>query len=267
MLKSIKLSDIKKIDYYETPNDKRETMQTVFDRMKPDFIINGTLYDMKSGKTITMSEDENKTEGYLFSTQGIGIKGDKELVWTTYTKAKADDAIRDYMSGSPTLVINGKKVLDSGTTNSSIINTRHERSAIGYNNTHFFLYSSDRDEITCNQLADRCIANQMQYAINLDGGGSSQVGMMDHSTGKMKVINNRTENRPNPSWILIYLTDEAKPAPPGKLKVKVDGVMHFVDGFIQDGRTYIQIRELGEITGAYTLGYDSVNKMPIINTK
>lgn len=263
MLKSIKLSDIEKIDYYETPNDKRETILTVFNKMKPDFIINGTLYDMKSGKTITMTKDEGKTEGYLFSNQGIGIKSNKELVWTTYQKAKTDIAIRDYMSGAPTLVIDGKKVIDAGTTQSSIINTKNERSAIGYNDTHLFLYSSDKENITCSELADRCIKHGMRYAINLDGGGSSQVGMMNLK-GNLEIINQRTENRANPSWILVYLKEEAKPAPEGYVKVRVDGQIKNVKGFIKEGTTYIGLRNLSELSGSFQVGYDPAQKLPTI---
>lgn len=51
----------------------------------------------------------------------------------------------------------------------------------------------------------------------------------------------------------------------GALKIKINGEIMNVDGFIKDGRTYIQIRELGNITGAYTLGFE--NGIPIINTK
>lgn len=267
MLQSIPKNAIKKIDYYEVPNDKRETMQTVFNRMQPDFIINGSLYDTKTGKTITMTVDENKTEGYLFAEQGIGVKGDNELIWTTYKEAKADESIRDYISGAPTLIIDGKKTIDAGTTESSVLTGKHVRSAIGYNDTHVFFYATDKEKVSCDVLADKCLIHQMKYAINLDGGGSSRMGKKNQETGKLEVLNLPTEDRPNASWILIYLKDEAKPAPAGKIKVKVNDTLHFVDGFIEDGRTYIQIRELGEITGAYTLDYDSVNKIPIINTK
>lgn len=51
----------------------------------------------------------------------------------------------------------------------------------------------------------------------------------------------------------------------GALKVKINDEIMYVDGMIKDGRTYIQIRELGNITGAYTLGFE--DGIPIINTK
>lgn len=265
MLQKIKRSDIEKVDFYITPNNKRESIYTVFERMKPDYIINAVLYDMKTGTNITNVEDENKTQGYMFSQNGIGIEGASNLIWVDRQTAIKSSAIRDFMAGAPTLVVDGKKLLDSGKDTSSVFNTKHVRSYIGFDDNYLYLGATDREKMTCSTLADLCLKANMKYAINLDGGGSSICGKMDYDTGKIEIINNPTENRPNPSWILVYLKPEAKPAPKGKIKVIVNGELKIVTGFIQDGRTYIQIRELGDITNAYTLGF--ADGYPIITTR
>lgn len=41
-----------------------------------------------------------------------------------------------------------------------------------------------------------------------------------------------------------------------KIKIAVDGVVMDFEGMIVDGRTYIQLRELGEKTGCFEVGYD-----------
>lgn len=61
-----------------------------------------------------------------------------------------------------------------------------------------------------------------------------------------------------------YIQASFKPISEEGLKINIDGTVQTVDGFIRDGRTYVQIRELGEVTGAYTLGFE--DGIPIIYT-
>lgn len=263
MIKSIKLDDIERIDFYVAPNNKRENINEVFNKFKPDFIINGNMYDMSSGATCADAIDEGILKGGgNWSDKGIGIKNKKDLSWTTTSVARKDGT-RDFIGSAPTLVINGKEELDVKGLNKSFYNTSKIRSFIGFNKTHLFIGCSDSG-VTCSSLAKTLIGSGVQYGLNLDGGGSSACGQMD-STGKLKLLNKPTETRRNANWILIYLKPEAKPAPEGYIKVAINDKIELLEGHIKDGRTYIQIRDFGEKTDLYRLDYK--NGTPMIYLK
>lgn len=64
---SIPIKDIKKIQIIE----ERLTGEQVYRKYKPDYLINGALYDMSSGKNITFLKSNIGVSGYLFSSEGI----------------------------------------------------------------------------------------------------------------------------------------------------------------------------------------------------
>lgn len=162
-------------------------------KYKPKAFINGALYDMGSKTNITKLLTDNKASGYLFSEQGMGIK-DGKPIWTTLVKAKADDNIKDYISGSPVLVENGKVSIQWGNKVSSVVKNPAKRSAIGFNDTEIILYCSD-DSISLDVLAKRMLDYGCKFGLNLDGGGSS------HLEEGNNIYHNSIRN--NPTWILI----------------------------------------------------------------
>lgn len=162
-------------------------------KYKPKAFINGALYDMGSKTNITKLLTDNKASGYLFSEQGMGIK-DGKPIWTTLVKAKADDNIKDYISGSPVLVENGKISIQWGNKVSSVVKNPAKRSAIGFNDTEIILYCSD-DSISLDVLAKRMLDYGCKFGLNLDGGGSS------HIQEGSNIYHNSIRN--NPTWILI----------------------------------------------------------------
>ena len=98
MVIKIPREKIKKIDIVNVEGGLTATQ--VYKKYKPDYMINLALYDMASGTNITYLKDEGITSGYLFSNEGVGIKGEAEIIWTT----KDDNSVRDYVSGSPVLL-------------------------------------------------------------------------------------------------------------------------------------------------------------------
>lgn len=188
----IKFDDIERIDFIVT---KGMTARQVYNKYKPDYILNGALYDMATKTNITNALDEGKKSGYLFSSEGLAINGQKHVVWVSEKEAKSSN-YRDYIAGSPTLVKNGQKFVSWGNKYSSYVDGSHKRSVIGFNSTHLFLLASDYNN-TISGLANYCINAGMQYAINLDGGGSC------HLQKGTKAI--KRSGRANVSWILVYL--------------------------------------------------------------
>ena len=193
MLLKIPREKISKIDIINVRGGI--TASSVYKKYKPDYMINLALYDMTSGENITNLIDEGVSSGYLFTDEGIGIKGDNELVFST----KNDKNIRDFVAGSPILSKNGEKAIDWGNKYSEYVDGAHIRSTIGFNAKEVILYTTDK-EVTLNTLAESMIRAGCDYAINLDGGGSS------HLQEGEKIY--RKSIRKNASWLLIYLKKE-----------------------------------------------------------
>ena len=243
--KIIPFNKIKKIDIINTKGGMTATQ--VMAKYKPDILINLALYDMSCGINITKLEDENIPSGYLFSDYGIGIEGDRKLCWTDYNAAIANDSIRDFVSGSPTLVCNGKQDYDWGNKYSEYINGAHKRTAIGFNDDNLILFVSDKS-INLTELRNICINDlNAKYMINCDGGGSChfQVGS--------KVYVKST--RKNASWLLVYLLND------NEMIIRVDNKEYIFASKIIDGRTYIKLRDFEQ--AGYTIGYE--NGIPTIN--
>jgi N-acetylmuramoyl-L-alanine amidase len=205
MVIKIPREKIKKIDIVNIKGGM--TAIQVYKKYKPDYMINLALYDTASGTNITHLKDEGVVSGYLFSNEGIGIKGDAEITWTT----KDDNSVRDYVSGSPVLLKNGKKNIDWGNKVSQYVQGSHKRSVIGFNNQDMMLYTSN-EELTLNELQDSLIWHGFDYAINCDGGGSC------HLQEGEKIYTKSV--RSNASWLLIYRKEVTQM--PKRYKVCID---------------------------------------------
>lgn len=241
----IPFSKIKKIDIINIKGGM--TASNVMTKYKPDILINLALYDVGTGTNITYLEDENISSGYLFSNSGIGIKNEKELVWTTFDNAKSDKDIRDYVSGSPILVSNNKVNIDWGNKYSSYVDGVHKRSAIGFNDNYLILICTD-DEVKLSSFANTCAKNfGAKYMINCDGGGSChfQVGTKIYAKSTRK----------NASWLLVYLRGD------NDMVIKVDGKEYDFDAINKDGYTYVKLRDFEQ--AGYLIGYE--NNIPSIN--
>ena len=235
MLLTFELNDLKKIDFVNNPM----TAKTLYETYKPTAFINACLYDMTTSNNITKVEDENKSHGYLFSDEGIGIFVDNNLVWTTYETARKDTTIKDFIAGSPTLVVAGKVNIDWGNKVSTAIQGKAYRSAIGFNQSTLFMYVSD-NKITLDELAKYMSEIGCQYAINLDGGGSCH--LQEGST----VYRNST--RKNASWFMIYEKDKTVLTIDSKTIV-INGVpkQYDVAPFIKNNRTFVPVSFLRDI--------------------
>lgn len=205
MLLKYKISE-SKLDFVNKPM----TAKTVYSTYKPTAFINACLYDMATSTNITKVKDETVIDGYLFTSEGIGIRNGKPI-WTTLD----DTTVQDFIAGSPILVKDGKVSIEWGNKVSTAIQGRAYRSAVGFNDTHVFLFTSDVT-MTLTGLANYMLGQGCKYAINLDGGGSShlQVGTKTY----------KKSTRKNASWLLLYErnADNSKTTGSDKMKVCLD---------------------------------------------
>lgn len=185
MLVKYKISDTK-LDFVNKPM----TAKTVYNTYKPTAFINACLYDMATSTNITNVKDETVPDGYLFTSEGIGIVNGKPK-WTTLN----DTTVQDFIAGSPILVKDGKVYIEWGNKVSTAIQGKAYRSSIGFNDEYVFLFVSDVT-MTITGLANYMLGQGCKYAINLDGGGSChlQVGQKTYTKSTRK----------NASWIMVY---------------------------------------------------------------
>lgn len=185
MLVKYKISDTK-LDFVNKPM----TAKTVYNTYKPTAFINACLYDMATSTNITNVKDETVPDGYLFTSEGIGIVNGKPK-WTTID----DTTVQDFIAGSPILVKNGKINIEWGNKVSTAIQGKAYRSSIGFNDKYIFLFTSNV-AMTLQGLANYMLGQGCKYAINLDGGGSChlQIGQKTYTKSTRK----------NASWIMVY---------------------------------------------------------------
>ena len=198
MLVKYKISDTK-LDFVNKPM----TAKTVYNTYKPTAFINACLYDMATSTNITNVKDETVPDGYLFTSEGIGIVNGKPK-WTTLN----DTTVQDFVAGSPILVKDSKVSIEWGNKVSTAIQGKAYRSSIGFNNEYVFLFVSDVT-MTLTGLANYMLGQGCKYAINLDGGGSCHLQVGQNTYTK--------STRKNASWIMVY---EQKGS--GKMKICLD---------------------------------------------
>lgn len=198
----IKRSDIDRIILYG--GRKRQTAQQVYDALadKPDYIINGLMYDMASGITVADTiVDGRLINGGNYTDKGIAVN-DNDLMQSTTTAAKLA-AATSFLGGSPSLVWGGKADIDAtGFSDWFVENGLSDRLAMGFNANELIFYFPEA-KMTVEKLADHMQQKGCKTAINLDGGGSRMVVKVEG--GELQKLNRPTENRANSTWILIYL--------------------------------------------------------------
>lgn len=208
-------SEIAKVDI-AMAKEPKETLSSFYKRQseKPDFLINGGLFGMANGVTLSTTVDEGKKiKSDVFSNYGLQINKDNTMIFKTFA---TDSNMRDFIGGSPTLVIDGKVNIDKKglEKDSGFINGRHPRTAIGMNKDYFFMVAidgrrTDKPGMTITELSNFMLNDlKCTHAVNLDGGGSTRMMQKDI------VLNSPTENRAVDNFVVVYLKKVVQPSKP-----------------------------------------------------
>lgn len=164
---TIPFSSIKKIDLALCKQPK-ETPDSFYARqvIKPEIVVNGGFFNLSDGATIFDFKDEGKAISYV-NYKGMAILGNKELKYMTM-----NTQARDFVSAYPPLIVEGKKVsIVLGTE----INRLARRTAVGWNKDNFYIVTVDEPGLKFPVLQDIFLELKVDYAINLDGGGSTRL--------------------------------------------------------------------------------------------
>lgn len=180
----------------------KEPRQTLSDfysqaKEKPDIIINGGFFSMADGTTCFnyLNEGEKVSEDLKYKW-GMGIIDEKNLQYGCLVN-RTD--WRDFISGYPNLIDNGRKIkIDFAKE----IDYNARRSVLAYNKETIFIIAVELPGMTFSQLQDFLLTLKVDYAINLDGGGSTKI------LHKGKSITSVAHNRPVDNVIAFYLNPD-----------------------------------------------------------
>lgn len=258
---AINKNDIWKIDF-DICEQPRETLSHYYNRMetKPDFLINGGFFSFKTGATyFTFIDDGEAVSQHWGVKDGIGVEKSnlRELV---YGSLGDNHDWWDFISGYPVLVVGGVPI--QVFTIATEINNKAYRSGLGYNNDEVFIVAST-EKLTLAEFANALANIGCEYAINLDGGGSSRL------LYNGEVVNVPTENRSVDSVVAIYLQKEEDPKPVVKPEPpyitytvqKGDTMWGVATKQLGSGSRYKEIMELNGMTSA-VLKVGQVLKIP-----
>ena len=207
-VEKIPFSAIDKVDF-ALCKQPTETLANYYNRqtVKPDVLVNGGFFNPVNDETMFNLIDELKTVSYDAERRlGFGITTDGKLKYGDVTQGN----YRDFLSGYPCLITDGKK---TNIDYASSIAGKNPRTAIGYNDTHLFIMTVDGRQT--NKLGANFLDMQnwflqidAKYAINLDGGGSTRKLING------KLANSPTENRAVDNVVAVYLKKtETTPSP------------------------------------------------------
>lgn len=190
----IPFTSIDKIDF-ALCNQPTETPDAYYKRqiVKPDIITNGGFYTLSNGITCFSFIDEGKViEGSSFD--GMGIRGNKTLFYS-----KPSGTYRDFIAAYPPLVVEGQRYKINYAKE---LDYNARRTCIGWNKENYYIVVVDKPGLAYRALQDIFLELEVDYAINLDGGGSTRL-LVD---GKRKTAESYA--RPVDNVMCIYLQKE-----------------------------------------------------------
>lgn len=193
---TIPFTDIEKIDF-ALCNQPTETPDAYYKRQatKPDIITNGGFFAMNNGNTCFSYKDEGTVIQSDFR-HGVSISGNKTLIYTTL---KDYETARDFIAAYPALIVDSKKVV---ITDGKELDYKARRTCIGWNKNNYYIVTVDSPGLVYAALQQIFLELKVEYAINLDGGGSTRL-LID---GKRKT--SQIYARPVDNVMCVYFKKE-----------------------------------------------------------
>jgi GH25 family lysozyme M1 (1,4-beta-N-acetylmuramidase) len=171
LLIEVLLDKIEHLAYIPMNGKKGETLTSAAKRAQwngryPDVICNAELFNMSTYKPASAVVSNGQVQ-LLSESYGIGFKDNKTPVFCYKNNVNAID----YIGGYPALVKDGQKAF---TVTPAGLTGKRARTALAISDKQFIIVGVPANPgCTLDELAEKLIARGYQYAINLDGGGST----------------------------------------------------------------------------------------------
>lgn len=208
---TIPLEKIQRVQVYI--NEPRKTLAQIKKETGADYLLNGTLYNMSTGKV----NCHLKVDGKVIASPTYTVAG---YAWNTGPDIGMDvipTVAKNYIACTP-LIVSGKKLTkltyDAGQGGS------RGRSAIGIKQGKLALYCTKDGSSaarTPEKLRDDLFAAGWESAVMLDGGGSSQCDFAGTTV---------TSSRKVQHLILVYLRSEEEENPMFKIALGAGHGIH-----------------------------------------
>lgn len=148
----------------------RQTLKDFYDgcEVKPSIVCNGGFFNMSDGSTCMNYTDEGKViSSTSLHTEGFGTI-DGELMYGIVGTKPFDD----FISGYPVLIKAGKAIPIVEATE---INYKARRTVLAYNANSIFIIAIESPGMAFAAMQQILLTLKVDYAINLDGGGSTKI--------------------------------------------------------------------------------------------
>lgn len=165
----INKNEIEKIDFALCKQPK-ETLKSYYDRQqtKPDFLINGGIFNMSDGATYYNYRDEGvDISGWHWFVKGMGIVNG-ELKYGEISSEKW----KDFVTAYPPLIENKTALPITYATEN---NYKKRRSVLAYDDVNIYLIAVEGAGMKFEAVQNMLLDMGITYAINLDGGGSTKI--------------------------------------------------------------------------------------------
>lgn len=147
----------------------RQTLKQYYDScsVKPTIITNGGFFSMDNGATCFNYTDNgviiNSTSSYK---EGFGVINGELKYGIVGT-----EAFEDFISGYPVLIKAGKKAI---ITVAQELNYKARRTILAYNKSNIYFVLIESPGMAFAEMQNLLLTIGVDYAINLDGGGSTK---------------------------------------------------------------------------------------------
>lgn len=172
----------------------RQTLKAYYDScaVKPSIVSNGGFFSMTDGSTAFNYTDE----GIIISSNSLYKEGFGTVNGQLKYGVIGQEKFEDFVSGYPVLIKAGAAV---PITIASEINYKARRTILAYNKENIFIVAIESPGMNFSQMQSFLRTLKVDYAINLDGGGSTKI-LRDG-----KCITKALTNRPVDNIMAIYL--------------------------------------------------------------
>lgn len=175
--------EISKIDM-DICAQPRQTLKKYYDQcaVKPAILCNGGFFSMETGDpTFTYKDDNVEWSKDFFYREGMGISNGS-LTFGNVDKFPFED----FVSAYPVLIRNGQKVKIN---TADEINYKARRTVLAYNGLYVYVIAIESPGMNFTQMQNFLLELNVDYAINLDGGGSTKI--LHDGKSITSVLNNR----------------------------------------------------------------------------